>query len=178
MSLRRELRQRLPSSLVYTLRAWPRQRRERQYCSQQLVRVSTASFRADESGTVRTTTERLSQICDDKTCFIKLDTDGYDFFILRDSIDFLASQQPAILFENQIRTVEDLDASNHVLGALSKTGYSGFVVWDDPGFHLVSTTAIEVLQDLNRYLFSVWKKPGHRSICNYDVLSRGCPSDC
>jgi FkbM family methyltransferase len=133
-------------------------------------RSGTASFRADESGSVRTMTERLSRICDDTTCFIKLDTDGYDFLILRDSMDFLASQRPAILFENQIRTVEDLDASNQVLAALSKVGYSGFVVWDDPGFHLVSTTEIEVLQDLNSYLFNVWTHPGHRSICNYDVL--------
>jgi FkbM family methyltransferase len=130
----------------------------------------TACFRVTESGNIRAVTTKLSEVCDDQTCFIKLDTDGYDFPILLDSITFLATQRPAILFENWIRNSEDLAAANDVVEALCKVGYSGFLVWDDPGFHLVSTTEVQVVKDLNRYLFKTSNNPGHKAICNYDVL--------
>jgi hypothetical protein len=109
-------------------------------------------------------------LADEKTCFIKTDTDGYDFRILMDSLEWLASAHPAILFENQIRNSPDLNSANELYVRLVEIGYAYFIVWDDPGFHLLSTTSLDVLIDLNRYLFRVWQNDGHKSIFNYDVL--------
>ena len=53
---------------------------------------------------------------------------------------------------------------------LMKAGYEYFIVWDDPGHHVVSTSSLDVLKDLNRYLFRISQSDGAKSICNYDVL--------
>lgn len=130
----------------------------------------TASFNEDSDGKIQTKTERLADIADINTCFIKTDTDGYDFKILTDSLEWLAERRPAIFFENQIMNIQDLECSNELYRSLMQIGYSYFIVWDDPGFHLVSTTSLDTLIDLNRYLFKVWQNNCHISICNYDVL--------
>jgi FkbM family methyltransferase len=132
--------------------------------------AGTASFHERTRGEVQIKTERLSDIADENTCFVKTDTDGYDFRILVDSLEWLASAHPAILLESEIRNSQDLDSANELYTRLVLIGYAYFIVWDDPGFHLVSTTSLDVLTDLNRYLFKVWQNDGHKSICNYDVL--------
>ena len=53
---------------------------------------------------------------------------------------------------------------------LMEIGYAYFMVWDDAGFHLVSTSSLGVLRDLNRYLMKIYQNAGHYSIYNYDVL--------
>jgi len=130
----------------------------------------TASFNEAINGKTRLKTERLENIVDDHTRFIKTDTDGYDFKILLNSIDWLASVRPAILFENQIKNNSDLENADKLYSRLAEIGYAYFVVWDDPGFHLLSTTSVEVLTDLNRYLLKITLNDGHKSIYNYDVL--------
>lgn len=130
----------------------------------------TASFH-ERAGTGETVaTQRLSSIANDKTRFVKIDTDGYDFAILLDGMNWIAAQKPAVLFENQIRNDSDFVAANDVFMRLGDSGYSVFVVWDDAGMHLVTTGDRSVLFDLNRYLFKVFEREQHRSIYNYDVL--------
>ena len=95
-------------------------------------------------------TARLVNVVDESTRLIKSEnSDGYDFRILIDSIDWLAQVHPAIIFENQIQNDQDLNAANELCARLVEIGYQYFIVWDDPGFHLLSTTSIEVLTDLN-----------------------------
>jgi hypothetical protein len=130
----------------------------------------TASFHEGIQGRIQIQTERLSDVAGDSVCFIKTDTDGYDFRILIDSLEWLASVSPAILFENQIRNNEDIQSANELCAGLIRIGYSYFIAWDDQGFHLVSTTSLDVLTDLNRYLFKVWQNGWHKSINNYEVL--------
>lgn len=130
----------------------------------------TASFNERADGKMQMTTERLSTIANQNTCFIKTDTDGYDFKILLNSLEWLASTHPAILFENQIKDIQDLNSADELYARLIQIGYAYFIVWDDPGFHLVSTTSLDILIDLNRYLFKVTDNDGHKSVYNYDVL--------
>jgi FkbM family methyltransferase len=133
-------------------------------------RGGTASFGEEPEGKLKIKTERLKDIADEKTCFIKIDTDGYDFRILLDSIGWMASVHPAILFEDWIRNTEDLNCANELFVQLKNVGYVYFIIWDDPGFYLLSTTSLEVLKDLNRYLLKIAQNNGHKSIANYDVL--------
>ncbi len=129
----------------------------------------TASFHEDVKGT-RVGTQRLVDFVDENTRFIKSDTDGFDFKILLDSLEWLAQVHPAVLFEDQIPNLQDLNAANELCTRLVEIGYLYFIVWDDPGFHLVSTTSPEVLKDMNRYLFKVGENHGRTSIYNYDIL--------
>jgi FkbM family methyltransferase len=130
----------------------------------------TASFLESESGSRRVRSARLSELADAQTRFIKTDTDGFDFRILRGNLDWLASAKPAIVFENQIRTREDLTQADALFEDLRRIGYSGFIVWDDAGFHLLSTADVRALQHLNRYQFELWQRPVATRISNYDVL--------
>ncbi|QUS60868.1 FkbM family methyltransferase [Synechocystis sp. PCC 7338] len=129
----------------------------------------TAYFKPEEGG-VNVETERLCHLAESDVCFVKLDTDGFDFGIILDSIEWFSLLKPGIFFENQIRNTDDLEQANLVFNKLFEIGYKYFVFWDDPGFHLLSTSSINDIKQLNRYLFKVWEKDGYRTICNYDVL--------
>jgi FkbM family methyltransferase len=130
----------------------------------------TASFLERKDGQMQMETKQLSDVADETTCFIKTDTDGYDFKILIEGLDWLNTVHPAILFENQIRSSQDLNSANDLYQHLMQIGYEYFILWDDPGFHLLSTTSIDDLTGLNLYMFKVWECDGPKSICNYDVL--------
>ncbi len=129
----------------------------------------TAYFESDGSAP-GVTSVRLSDIADDQTCFVKIDTDGHDVRILNDSLDWLASARAAVLFENQIGSREDCDRVDELFHRLRRIGYEYFIVWDDPGFHVISTRSIDVLHNLNRYLLRVTQSADHVGISNFDVL--------
>jgi FkbM family methyltransferase len=129
----------------------------------------TARF---ETGALTNTWEckQLAKIADESTRFIKIDTDGFDVPILAASLDFLTQRQPCLFYENAVPTQEALDASNRLLGDLAEAGYRYFAVFDDAGLHLVSTSDLSLLQDLNRYLFKSLTGPRARDLYNWDVL--------
>lgn len=132
--------------------------------------AGTASISARAGETVNTPSKHLSEIADDSTRLVKIDTDGFDFKILSSSVEWLRAVRPAVLFEDQIRNAIDLQEANRTFSQLAEIGYRSFVVWDDPGVHVLSTTSLEVIHDLNRYLFRIWQGSGRKSIYNYDVL--------
>jgi FkbM family methyltransferase len=138
----------------------------------------TALFIEDRNNGRPAVTEALSSIADENTCFIKTDTDGYDVKILSASMEWLEAVHPGILFENQIRTERDRQSADELLAKLYQIGYRHFVVWDDAGFHLLSTSELDHLLDLNRYMYRVFQNNGPKSIFNYDVLClHGCDAD-
>ena len=130
----------------------------------------TARFREEAVETTPVETHRLGDIAGDDAGFVKVDTDGFDVEILRGSLDWLKARHPAILFENDIKDEKDEISSSALFDDLAAIGYTHFVVWDDPGFHLVSTTSLEVLKDLNLYLLRRSQKHFAGGISNLDVL--------
>lgn len=91
----------------------------------------TSTFPQHPEGKVQIQTEQLSDIADKNTCFIKSDTDGYDFKILMDGLEWLAEVHPAILFENQSRKDQDYKSANELLTSLMQIGCTYFIVWDE-----------------------------------------------
>ncbi len=133
-------------------------------------RSGTAYFHESGVGKVQIKTERLADVADGKTHFVKVDTDGFDAEILSGSLDWLAAEHPAIVFESEIRDDKALLAANGLVDDLRKIGYEYFTVWDDPGLHIVSTSSVDVLKDLNHYLFKLSQERFRNTICNYDIL--------
>ena len=130
----------------------------------------TASFCADEQSETMVPSARLEDIVDEHVCLVKSDTDGHDFAILNASLLWLEKVKPALFFENQIRTEEDLLAADALFENLFRIGYRHFFIWDDPGYHLLSTTVLDELKQLNRYQYKVWQGKWRKSISNFDVL--------
>jgi FkbM family methyltransferase len=131
----------------------------------------TARFEAN-SQSPGTPSMTLAEAADSDTRLVKIDTDGFDFRIIASSLGWFQDVgHPALFWENQITTQDELASSDLLFSKLQDIGYKYFVVWDDAGFHLVSTDSLAVLQDLNRYLFKVWTNQAHISVYNYDVLA-------
>jgi len=105
-------------------------------------------------------------------CMVKIDTDGNDFAIINKSIDWFDKFQPGILFEHEIRSKAGLDQADATFENLTRIGYRYYVVFDDPGFMILSTGDICILKDLNRYQYRIWTTANaNKSICNFDVLA-------
>jgi FkbM family methyltransferase len=116
-------------------------------------------------------TRRLQDVVDDDVAFIKIDTDGFDFKIINDSLAYLKRTLPALFFENSIRSDGDLQKADDTFSRLMEAGYVHFMVWDDPGFYITYTGSLDTLKDLNRYLFKIWAhEEAVKSIANFDVL--------
>ncbi|KAA6457982.1 FkbM family methyltransferase [Acidobacteria bacterium AB60] len=129
----------------------------------------TASFKSG-SGDESVPSVPLRDLVDDRTVFVKTDTDGFDFKICLGAIDWIAEARPAVLLEDQLSGEQDRELADTLFKRLNEVGYRNFAVWDDQGFMLLATSSLEILADLHRYLAKIAQHKGHKSIYNYDVL--------
>jgi FkbM family methyltransferase len=88
---------------------------------------------------------------------LKTDTEGFDFDILRQSLDFIRGSKPVIFFEYDpgLRPAES-KAGLDIIGALIDAGYSDFIYYDNYGNFLIHAKAsqLNILTDLHNYLAS------------------------
>lgn len=114
----------------------------------------------DSQGSVKLRT--LSSILADHSAFataklLKTDTEGFDFKILRQSLDFIQQARPAIFLEYDPHFhPETPQAGIETLDALIGIGYSEFIYYDNFGNYLmqIGTDNQALLVDLDRYLAS------------------------
>jgi len=103
--------------------------------------------------------------------FVKIDTDGFDEQIISSHLGFFAKERPLLIFESMISNLAELVRVNELYGDLVRIGYRNFVFWDDPGLYVTATNSLEVVSDLNRYLYLNTIVPqAHRALSNFDVL--------
>jgi FkbM family methyltransferase len=114
---------------------------------------------------------RLSELGDGNACFVKIDTDGFDYEIIQSSGDFLQHVHPVVYWEGEVNNREELSRAVATVRFLQDLGYAQFAVYDDPGFFLLSTNDISVIEQLHNYLFEVGKHSYRRSIFNYNIAA-------
>lgn len=84
---------------------------------------------------------------------LKIDTDGYDFRIIRKSINEIKVIKPVLFFEYDLHFYENaVDEAMLALRDLVAGGYKHFIVYDNFGNYLLSTDDIAIFNDLNIYL--------------------------
>jgi FkbM family methyltransferase len=116
-------------------------------------------------------TLRLDQVADERTKLVKIDADGCDHKIILSATEWLELQKPSLIFEEQIRSTEDLEEAHKTLDALSSIGYSYFVVWDQDGVHLLSTEDFRAVRSLCEELRDIWRnKETSKALHNYEIL--------
>jgi len=130
----------------------------------------TARFEKVEGSGAFVNCRRLADVAGDAR-LIKIDTDGFDMAILSASLDYLAQQRPCLVYENEVRDEDTLTAANQLLQNLYQGGYRSFALFDDSGLHIASTTDLQILYDLNAYLFAVSSWGTERGLNGYDVLA-------
>jgi len=72
---------------------------------------------------------------------LKIDTDGFDFKVLRGSFDFIKSHKPVIFFEYVAIYLKEQDEhGTDTLYSLQQLGYNKAIYYDNFGKMLISTT--------------------------------------
>lgn len=137
----------------------------------QLHHWGGTAFLDEENGSEKINTVSLSKLTDTEVCFIKTDTDGYDFKILLAGAAWLAIQKPVLLLENQVRDSGELNLANQLLDILSDLDYQHFIVWDDTGIKILATSSISLIKQLNHYLLTTHQVNTEKPFSNFDL---GC----
>jgi FkbM family methyltransferase len=114
----------------------------------------------DPQGSVRL--RSLRSILTDYPAFcsaklLKTDTEGFDFDIIRQSLDFIQQSKPVVFFEyDPYLRPNEPHAGLETIEALIRAGYSNFIYYDNFGNFLLQSEASNssIFSDLDGYLAS------------------------
>jgi FkbM family methyltransferase len=105
---------------------------------------------------------------------LKIDTDGFDFSIIIESIDIISDRQPVIYFEYDISfsVTGRIDALN-AISTLVERGYKQFIIYDNYGNYLMNLSSQETEKfiDLNAYLYSNHYHSGKIAVYYLDICA-------
>jgi FkbM family methyltransferase len=106
---------------------------------------------------------------------LKIDTDGYDFTIIQQSIDLIAELCPVIYFEYDISfdKYEGCKSGLKTIDLLLSKGYNRFIVYDNYGNYLISlaSPSLDSFVDLNSCLVSNHFESGNPAIYYLDICA-------
>lgn len=105
---------------------------------------------------------------------LKIDTDGFDFFIIQTSIDAISKLFPVLYFEYDITFTANGEAAGlETIQTLVDLGYEYFAVYDNYGNYLISLSNQEYDRfiDLTAYLASNRKRNGTPSVYYFDIAA-------
>jgi FkbM family methyltransferase len=122
-----------------------------------LVQKAGTSYISESGGSVKQHHQTLDQIVtstDFRPNLVKIDTDGYDYKVLRGARDLLRNQRPVLFFElspkHLVKAGEDPVS---IFGVLDELGYKYVFFYDSYGFPVVrvAASAKEQLSQLLAY---------------------------
>lgn len=131
----------------------------------------TAYYDTDAQNFKTVRSLNLEDVADNKTKFVKIDADGCDNQIILSSLSFISKQKPLLFFEEMIRNSKDLLDANSVIDALAVLSYGYFILWDQDGNYLLSTSNLSEVKDRLDSLFKIWTTESNKTIYNYEILA-------
>ncbi len=105
---------------------------------------------------------------------LKIDTDGFDFFIIKSSIDLISQLSPVLYFEYDITFEANGESAGlETIQSLFEIGYEYFIVYDNYGNYLISLSNDEYdrFLDLTTYLASNRKRSGTPVVYYFDICA-------
>ena len=105
---------------------------------------------------------------------LKIDTDGFDFYIIQTSIEVINKLCPVLYFEYDITfNHKGEEAGLEAIQTLFDIGYEYFIVYDNYGNYLISLSNQEYdrFLDLTAYLASNRKKSGTPAVHYFDICA-------
>jgi FkbM family methyltransferase len=103
---------------------------------------------------------------------IKIDTDGFDYLVLESSFETLKCNEPMLFFELQYEFDWQYNGYVDVFNRLRDFGYIYWVVFDNFGSKILTTSSLEIVFDLMEYVKRMNIHESSRTIFYFDVL--GC----
>lgn len=102
---------------------------------------------------------------------IKIDTDGFDFLVIDNSLETIKRETPSLFFELQIDFSWQMVRYENSLSILNSIGYSNWTFFDNFGSTILSTQDFDIVVDLLRYLNLQKDHKNQRTIFHFDVLA-------
>lgn len=147
--------------------------------------IGTGDFNGNllhSKGTASVTTTRNSNVINYKTLdsiieenkdveLIKVDTDGYDFDVLKSSENILLKSEPILYWENQMFEDFQIQGFNDLYEFLQKIGYKYVYIFDNFGNLIIEESDFETLKQINSYVLSMDKNQSTRTFFYTDILA-------
>jgi glycogen(starch) synthase len=105
---------------------------------------------------------------------LKIDTDGFDFSIIKASADIISASRPVLYFEYDLAFKSNAETEAiEAIKTLLKVGYEHFLIYDNFGNYLISLSRQdhERFVDLNSYLISNRRRSGTPAVYYFDVCA-------
>ena len=102
---------------------------------------------------------------------LKTDVDGYDWDVLGSAFNLLESQAPAIFFEYQFNSQDQLRSYEELFRKLFTSGYTNYWFFDNFGNFMVSTQCSGVISELTGYLARMSLGSSTKTFGYFDVLA-------
>lgn len=102
---------------------------------------------------------------------IKVDTDGYDFDVLKSSENILIKSEPILFWENQMFEEFQIKGFNDLYNLLQKIGYKYIYIFDNFGNLIMEESDFETLKKINSYVLSMDRNQSTRTFFYTDILA-------
>jgi len=105
---------------------------------------------------------------------LKIDTDGFDFYILRKSEKFIREVQPILYFEYDIVLSENgFKDGLEIINYIRESGYQKMIIFDNFGNQMMRLDLhdFDYFYDLNNYLYSNRVYSGTPAVYHYDICA-------
>lgn len=124
-------------------------------------------------GTNSNTHTRLDDIISNalKVILLKVDTDGFDFDVLKSAEKTLRSDEPILYWENEISEDFQFSGFAELYSLLTQLGYRYIYVFDNFGNLMLEESSFEAVKNINTYIYSMKKKVCTRTIYYTDILA-------
>ncbi|MBN2425706.1 MAG: FkbM family methyltransferase [Calditrichaceae bacterium] len=115
----------------------------------------------------------LDKIIDDVSniLLLKVDTDGYDFDVIRSAEEILSHSEPILFWENEISEDFQHTGFNDLYDLLEKKGYKYIYIFDNFGNLMTEEATFATLRNINSYVYSMKKYNCTRTIYYTDILA-------
>lgn len=147
--------------------------------------IGTGDFNGQLShsgGTARVITASNSDVINYKTLdsiieddsvveLIKVDTDGYDFDVLKSSENILIKSEPILFWENQMFKDFQIKGFNNLYNLLQEIGYKYIYIFDNFGNLIIEESDFETLKKINSYVLSMDRNQSTRTYFYTDILA-------
>lgn len=119
----------------------------------------------------RTLDSILSNHLASPIALLKIDTDGFDYDVIRSALKTIQKQKPLIYFELQHSNSSQIREYQSVIQELFAFGYLNFAIFDNFGGYLFTTSSINNIFELMTYVQRQYISATNRTIYHFDILA-------
>lgn len=102
---------------------------------------------------------------------LKVDTDGFDFDVIKSAKKILADSEPILFWENQMSEDFQCNGFKELYALLTKQGYKYIYIFDNFGNLITEEADFKTLENINAYIYSMDKYGCTRSFNYTDILA-------